>query len=155
MLASPAEREGGGIKAVELLPEGCRSPGLVDLLLLLLGGLVVVDQAGVGLFEAQLGGEIAQLVVPAHLAQDLLQDHLLAQAQPVLKDQDNVLLIGLWKKQQKESPSPSTSGGGSSGGGSSGAPADLRSPEQSYHWPPSSWLMWSCERRRMHSSSEV
>lgn len=40
-------------------------------------------------------------------------------------------------------------------GGSSGPPADLRSPEQSYHWPPSSWLMWSCERRRTHSSSEV
>lgn len=80
---------------MELLSEGCRSPGLADLLLLLLGGLVVVDQAGVGLVEAQLEGEIAQLVVPAHLAQDVLQDHLLVQAQPVLEDQDDVLLIGL------------------------------------------------------------
>lgn len=66
-----------------------------NLLLLLLGGLVVVDQPRVGLVEGQLGGEVAEVVVPADLAQDLLQDHLLVQAQAVLEDQNDVLLVRL------------------------------------------------------------
>lgn len=33
--------------------------------------------------------------------------------------------------------------------------ADSRSPLQSYHWPLSSLDMWSCVRRRTHSSSLV
>lgn len=66
-----------------------------NLLLLLLGGLVVVDQPRVGLVEGQLGGEVAEVVVPADLAQDLLQDHLLVQAQAILEDQNDVLLVRL------------------------------------------------------------
>lgn len=65
------------------------------LLLLLLGSLVVVDQSDVGLFEGQLGGEVAEVVVPADLAQDVLQDHLLLHHQTVLEDQNYVLLIRL------------------------------------------------------------
>lgn len=63
------------------------------LLLLLLRRLVVVDQADVGLFERQLGGEVAEAVGPADLTQDVLQDHLLLHCQAVLEDQDDVLLI--------------------------------------------------------------
>lgn len=65
------------------------------LLLLLFGSLVVVDQPDVGLFEGQLGGEVAEVVGLADLAQDVLQDHLLLHREAVLEDQDNVLLIRL------------------------------------------------------------
>ncbi len=65
------------------------------LLLLLFGSLVVVDQSDVGFFEWQLGGEVVEVVGPADLAQDVLQDHLLLHRQAVLEDQNNVLLIRL------------------------------------------------------------
>lgn len=69
--------------------------GASHLLLLLLGGLVVVDQPNVGLLEGQLGGEVAEVVVFADLAQDVLQDHLLLHRQAVLEDQHDVLLVRL------------------------------------------------------------
>lgn len=68
---------------------------LTHLLLLLLRCLVVVDQSDVGLFEGQLGGEVAEAVGPADLAQDVLQDHLLLHRQAVLEDQNDVLLVRL------------------------------------------------------------
>lgn len=71
------------------------------LLLLLFRGLVVVDQADVGLLEGQLGGEVDEVVVPADLAQNVLQDHLLLHRQPVLEDQHDVLLIRLCRQNKR------------------------------------------------------
>lgn len=56
-------------------PHGVRFQA--HLVLLLFGSLIVVDQSDVGLLKRQLGGEVAEVVVPADLAQDVLQDHLL------------------------------------------------------------------------------
>lgn len=119
------------------------------LLLLLLGSLVEADEPRIGLVEVQLGKEAAEVVVLADLSQDPLQDHVLVHAEAILEDQHDVLLIGLWTGQ-KEAPSVNVSRGCSSP-----AVSDLRSPAQSYHLPPSSLLMLSCERRRTHSSSVV
>lgn len=69
--------------------------GPAHLLLLLLGGLVVVDQPQVGLVEGQLGGEVGQVVATPNLTQDVGQDALLLLHQPVLKDQHDELLIRL------------------------------------------------------------